>query len=442
MKTKNSNLYSMIALIFSLQLFADGGGALVNATGNYVNAYTGDTTPFSGNNTLSPEMKTFYDKSLLENSRPLLIHAQFGRKQSIPKGRGKTIEWRKFNTLPNATALTEGVIPTGQKLGVSYLTDEVGQYGMYVAISDVLELTAIDPVVMEAQEELVNSAGNTVDELVRNDIVAGTNVLYAQKVVDSALTDVTSRYALDATAKLTPDMVNRARTILKKMNAPTVDGDYVAIVHPSVVYDLTSSKDWVEVHKYSDAKTIFEGEIGKLYGVRFVETTQAKIIKGADLASDSRTLSINYVSGYSGAITSVAFDGGTVAAGALVGRKILINGVQATVTANTDSTITFASTNFGSITDNTVIYPGEGGAGGTAVFCTMFLAKEPFGTVDLEGGALEMIAHSKNDGTGGPLNQFSTVGYKLTSNGAKILYEDRMLRVESGSSYSEVDVEN
>lgn len=67
-------------------------------------------------------MKTFYDTELLENARPELIHTQFARKQALPAGRGKTVEWRKWNTLEDAGALTEGVIPTGQKFGQSAVT--------------------------------------------------------------------------------------------------------------------------------------------------------------------------------------------------------------------------------------------------------------------------------------------------------------------------------
>lgn len=349
--------------IFDLQRFGDGGGTLVNATGNYVNAYTGATTAFSGTNTLTPEMKTYYDTELLENARPEMVHAQFGRKQSIPKNRGKTIEWRKFNTLANAGVLTEGVIPTGQKLGVSNITDEVAQYGTYVSVTDMLKLTAIDPVILEANTELAASAARTRDELIRNDIIAGTSVIYAQKNVSGALTDVASRSALDATAKLTPDTVNRAVTFLKKNHAPTINGDYVAIIHPSVAYDLRSSDEWLDVHKYAKPEEIFNGEIGKLHGVRFVETTQAKVFKGTGCPS------------------------------------------------------------------------------GLAVYATMFLGKEAYGTVDVEGGGLQMIVHPEHE-AGGPLDQFSTIGYKLISNGAKILYEDRMVRVESCGTYSATDDAN
>ena len=48
-------------------------------------------------------------------------------------------------------------------------------------------------------------------------------------------------------------------------------------------YDLMSDKKWVDVKTYSDPDGIYEGEIGKIEGVRFVETTEAKIFHAPDL---------------------------------------------------------------------------------------------------------------------------------------------------------------
>ena len=103
--------------LLNLQLFADAG-TLVNATGNYVNAYDGNTTAFDSANTLAGELKTFYDTELLENARVEMFYAQFAKKQNLPAGRGKTVEWRKWNTFAKASQLQEGVIPTGQKFGM------------------------------------------------------------------------------------------------------------------------------------------------------------------------------------------------------------------------------------------------------------------------------------------------------------------------------------
>ena len=95
-----------------IQLFADAG-TLVNATGGYVNSGTGAVTNFDAANSLAGELKTYYDTELLENARVEMFYAQFAKKQPLPAGRGKTIEWRKWNTFERASKLQEGVIPTG-----------------------------------------------------------------------------------------------------------------------------------------------------------------------------------------------------------------------------------------------------------------------------------------------------------------------------------------
>lgn len=136
-----------------LQLFADSG-TLVNATGNYINAYTGSTTSFDATNTLAGELKTFYDTEMLENARIEMYYAQFAKRQPLPRGRGKVVEWRKWNTFAKADQLTEGVIPTGQKFGMSSKTGAINQYGTYAAVSDILEMRAYDDVILGATEEM------------------------------------------------------------------------------------------------------------------------------------------------------------------------------------------------------------------------------------------------------------------------------------------------
>ena len=167
-----------LILRLNLNLFADAG-TLVNATGQYVNAYTGSGTSFSGTDDLTPTMKTFYDTELLENHRDQLIFAQLGRKQGLPARRGRTIEWRKWNTLPLCSQLTEGVIPTGEKLGMTSINVALAQYGEYVAVTDLLELHALDDVIAGAVEELGAAGGKTHDLLVRNVLKSATNILFA-----------------------------------------------------------------------------------------------------------------------------------------------------------------------------------------------------------------------------------------------------------------------
>lgn len=227
---------------------------------------------------LSVENKTHYDMTLIDEAAPQLVHDQFGQKKPIPKNGSKKIEFRKFASLPKATTpLTEGVTPDGKKLSATAIEAEVSQYGDYVVMSDILDLTAIDPVVVEATKVCGRQAGLTLDTITRNILHSGTNVYYAPK---GDGTVVESRAALDDTCKLTVDVVRRVAAILKKNNAPKIDGSYVAIIHPFAAYDLMSDKEWQYPHQYKDTDNIYEGEIGKIAGVRFVETSEAKIYEG------------------------------------------------------------------------------------------------------------------------------------------------------------------
>ena len=242
---------------------------------------TNVTTAATTGNDLSAEMKTFYDMTLIDEASAQLVHDQFGQKRPIPANGGKTIEFRKFSPLAKATnPLTEGVTPNGNKLNVSAITATVSQYGDYIVQSDILELTALDNTILEATKILGKQAGVTLDTVVRNVLIAGTNVNYAPKVVDGKETAVTSRASLDATAKLTVKQIQKAVAKLRANNAPTISGDYVAIVHPYVAYDLMRDPEWIEAHKYATPDNLYTGEIGKIGGVRFVQSSEAAILFG------------------------------------------------------------------------------------------------------------------------------------------------------------------
>ncbi len=352
---------------FNLQLFADAG-TLVNTTIGYRNAYTGDLTPFStGTDDLTPTMKSFYETGMLKNARAKLIFAQLGKKQPLPTRHGRTVEWRKMNTLPDCAELTEGVIPAGQKLGMIAITVALTQYGQYVPISDLLELHAVDNILVDATEELGASGGKTNDKLVRNVLCGGTNILFADAYSGSTYQSTPSTKAglISAlgsyTCDVTPDMINKAVTNLKNTDTPTFDGGkYVCVLHPHVAYSLRKHPDWLDAHKYAAVQQIFNGEIGELHGVRFIETTLAPIIKEAGDAK--------------------------------------------------------------------------------ATYKTMIFGKDAFGVIDVEGGGMQTIYKSRKE-VGGPLEQFCTIGIKFEM-AAKILYQERMVTIWSGSAYSGTDSAN
>ena len=237
------------------------------------------TTMTTETGSLSAEMKTFYENRLLDQAEPLLVHNQFGDKYPIPAGSGKKIEFRKYSALPKAlTALTEGVTPAGNSLTVTTVEGTVKQYGDWIQLSDMLQMTAIDNNVVQATKLLSSQAGRTLDTVTREVLAGGTNVIYAPKVVDGAETEVLSRSTLTPECVLTPFVVMRAAATLEAMNTPKINGSYVLITHPYCRETLQESPGWVDVVKYKEGNNTFSGEIGKIGDVRVVTTSEAKII--------------------------------------------------------------------------------------------------------------------------------------------------------------------
>lgn len=218
---------------------------------------------------LSPTaVHTFYDRQLIANAKKKLVYNQFGQKRNIPKNNGKTINFRRFSPLPKATTpLTEGVTPDGQSLTVTEITATVRQYGAYVATSDVIRMTAIDPIVTETNKLLGAQAGETLDAITAGIVNAGTNVLYAGEATDYDTLSTESVISVK-------EIINAVR-ILKNNYAEKIDGSYIAFIHPDVAMDLMLDPKWEDPKKYSEPKDIYDGELGRLYGVRFIETPEA-----------------------------------------------------------------------------------------------------------------------------------------------------------------------
>ena len=390
-------------------------------------------TNTTGSAYLTPEMKTYYDTELLENAKAELVHTRFGKKQPLPKNNGKSIEWRKFKSYEKATTpLVEGVTPDGNTIEVTSVTATIKQYGDYTTVSDVLDATAIDPVILECTKAHGAQAGLTKDTLVRDVLMTGTNVMYASG---------SSRAGLTNSDVITGALVSKARTFLKKQNAPKDNGFYNCIIHPSVAEDLQQDADWKNANTYVDRSRLLDGELGTLHGVRFFESTEAKIFRGEDLSENSR----NLTAGATSADDDVSVSE-TLVANALVGRAVIIGGEKYYVASNTTGALKLCTDpdlqTPASVTcsANTPVYPGEGGAGGVAVYPCLFLGQDAYGVVDPEKMGLQMIVKGLGSGDD-PLDQRSTVGWKMCD-ATKILYEERMLRLEVGSSYGSVDKAN
>ena len=462
LRMKSKRLFGAV-LPVALLLTLFGAGDVVNTTEGYRNVNTGATTAFdSSGYTLEPSLKTFYDTALLENTREKRVFAQFGMKQPLPKNQGKTVEWRKWKTLPPAMkALVEGVNPKGRKMGETAITKTITQHGDYVEKSDVLDLHIYDNITQAATEELGSAASQTQDLLIRNELVTGTNVLIADTVGGGgSITENSVRWKLTGASYLTPDMIAQVVAKMENDKVPQMEGRYyVAVIHPYTKYDLRKSEYWTAVHQYAAVEEIFNGEIGEMHGVRFMTTTNSPVVAPKTLYTDSQRYLT--VSAYSGSATDASATVGTSTAyritttesisadlgKALVGRCILLEHSGSNVELMEIAGVTAASkyiylkaapTNSPASSD--YLNPGEGGNEThsvnkqVGVFQSLFFGKDAFGIIDPDGAGLEFIYHDKRV-AGGPLELKSTMGYKFEF-AAKILYEERLLRVEHLSKYS------
>ena len=337
-------------LMYDLQLFADPN----------------PNTQTTGTQTLSDENKEFFRTALIRRAKPLLVHAQFGDKFSIPKNGGKSVEFRQLSPFPKAlTPLDEGVTPDGVPLEVTKINKTLEEFGAYTTVSDILDMTAADPIIVETTELHADSMGLTLDTIVRNELNTVTNVIYA---ANGSGVKPSQRNGLTAAHKLTRETVAEAVAYLKKVNAPKIDGSYIGIIHPSVEFDLITSQGWIDVQQYSNATQIYEGEIGKLYGVRFVVTSEAQVFKGTGNAWDQKC------------------------------------------------------------------------AEGVAAYSCLFIGKGAYKVIDVAGAGAQIIVKNRGSaGSADPLDQRSTIGWKIPMFGAKVVIPEYIVRVECGSSFSAID---
>ena len=253
------------------------------------------TTATSG---LSTGMVTLYNKNLLKTFEPLLAHLGFGDEHPFPKNNGKTQSFRKLIPLEaDTTTLTEGEPGDPETIAEVEVLATLKQYGKYVKTTDLLDLTHFDLTIDRKVMMLGEQGRESIDAVVRDELATCTNVIYAN--------GKTSRATLTATDKLTTKELRKAVRELKKNHAQTfADGCYVALVTPDVVYDLQDDENFIKVSAYQMKEGILMGEVGKLFGCRIVETTQAKVFEKAG-ASNADVASVIVLGQYAYGYTSL-----------------------------------------------------------------------------------------------------------------------------------------
>ena len=312
-------------------------------------AYTNTDTNMTTSSALSAGMQTYYNRELLRTFEPNLVHLQFGDEHRMPPHSGLVMNMRKLIPLEtNTKALSEGDPGESVMLAETEVTVQLQQYGEYARCTDKLDLTHLDMDIMRRTKLFGDAGARSIDAVVREELAKCANVIYAGGKA--------SRAELTAADKLTSRELRKAVKTLKKNHAQTFGGYYVGIIGPDTMYDLQEDEAFVKVSQYQDKENIYTGEVGRLFGVRLVETTEAKIFEGA-------------------------------------------------------------------------------GADGADVASVIVLGQYAYGVTSLKGAKPRVIVKPAGSaGTADPLDQSSTVGWKMDGFGAKLLQPEYAVRIECGFS--------
>ena len=223
---------------------------------------------------LSPGMQTYYNRELLRTFEPELIHLQFGDEHRMPENNGLIMNMRKLIPIDaNTTPLVEGEPGEGIMYAETEVTVKLEQYGEHAKTTDKLDLSHLDLNIQRKVRLFGDAGARSIDAVVRDELATCTNVIYAN--------GKTSRAELGAGDVITSKEIRKAVRQLKKAHAQKFGGYYIAIFGPDTTYDFQDDKTFIDVSKYQDKEAIYTGEIGRIFGCRIVETTEAKIFAGA-----------------------------------------------------------------------------------------------------------------------------------------------------------------
>lgn len=217
-------------------------------------------------------LQNWLNKTTLENFESELYFHKMGEKPTVVDGYS-TISWTKPSKLTRTaaqTTLVEGVTPASAAFTFATVSATPAQHGLYVEVSDVLMRVNPVDVLEKAAIEVRNNLARVIDQVIQTEVMGGTNVLYGG--------DATLRTNIDANDKIVAGDLRDAHTKLMSLDAPTFDGMYVAVAHPFVIGDLQAESNgaWIEFSKYVTPEKLFKGEIGALFGVRVVSSSNVQ----------------------------------------------------------------------------------------------------------------------------------------------------------------------
>jgi len=276
------------------------GGAITGADLSAIS-----TTGYSSDTTLSPAIQTIWSKEILFQAMPILRFEQFAvKKTELGVMPGLTINFMRYNNLSvdnySGAELTEGVRMEPVALSASQIQITVKEQGQATAVTELLLNASFDDVMASASRLLGRHMAQSMDVQARNtlykagvpfgggaavapSVVFGRNVASGNRTTISPYDPGTVGSA-SAPGYLSPSAIKDAVEVLASQNIPRLGDTYVCFVHPAQSRSLRDWPEFIEVTKYAAPGNFMLGEIGRLYDVVFIETTQ--VLKGQPSGGD------------------------------------------------------------------------------------------------------------------------------------------------------------
>jgi len=394
---------------------------------------------------LKPEITEYYQRVMQERLLPELVHMRDAATLPLPMNNGNVMTFRKLVSLSvDTTPLAQGVTPAGATLTETSFQLRVKSYGKHIELTDELQYYSLSNMTREAATALRENAIKTLDTVARDAFQAGLNVQYAGSN--------TVRGTIAASDKLTYAEVKEAVRTLKRQDVkPFPDGYYHAIVHPDAVYDLTSDSMWTDVSKYQDRMKVEKYEIGNIYGVRFYESTNAKVFQvetyvygttASIVASENYDATNNEIT-YD---TTISYDEAAQMIGKLVNVQYTDGSDYVTPMCimsvdTTNKKIKFRWQPAAAVTDNwttaktLTIVPTGAGASDVDVYATLVYGRDSIGTPKLAGeGQIRTTIIPPTPTKDDPHGQRALAAWTAKGFGAGILVQDAVVRIEHGAT--------
>jgi N4-gp56 family major capsid protein len=174
---------------------------------------------------------------------------------------------------------------TTNALTAEQIAITVAERGYAVAVSELLLNASFDDVMASASRLLGRHMAQYLDVQARDTLSAATSASFGYDrsgISGGAFTNYdegtvgTSIGDLDGNYKLTTGAIKDSALVLASKNIPRIGETYVQFIHPKQSRDLRSNPEFIEVTKYAAPGNFMLGEIGRLYDVVFIETTQVK----------------------------------------------------------------------------------------------------------------------------------------------------------------------